>query len=312
MIGGQGHPEEHRLSLAIEAPDLGTPSPESPGATTVRISLDVEDPDGVTTRAMTPEALEMFPVENQLYGVRQGRVVDPFGHRWLMGDPSRTDREREDGRVPSNTWNRVIYRAWAPVYDLCLERFFRPGRLACARLLALSAGERVLIVGVGTGLDLPWLPAGVTALGVDLSGQMLERAERRVAHASADIELHCCDASELGVASASFDAAILSLILSVVPDPVAVLNETMRAVRPGGRAVVFDKFAPDGTNPSRLRRVLSRLTAVFGTEVDRRLEDILAGAPCVVVHNEPSILHGQYRVVLLARDPHRDTTRSGE
>jgi PhnB protein len=77
----------HRLGVTSEAPDLGTPSPETVGATTVRISLDVDDPDAVAQRAIAAGGQEMFPVADQPYGMRQGRVVDPFGHHWLIGCP---------------------------------------------------------------------------------------------------------------------------------------------------------------------------------------------------------------------------------
>lgn len=75
----------YHLGVATEAPDLGTPSPETLGATTVRISLEVDDPDAVATRAIAAGAREMFAVADQPYGMRQGRVVDPFGHHWLIG-----------------------------------------------------------------------------------------------------------------------------------------------------------------------------------------------------------------------------------
>lgn len=76
-----------RLGVATEAPDLGTPSPETIGATTVRVSLDVDDPDLFAARAVAAGARQMFPVADQPYGMRQGRVVDPFGHHWLIGGP---------------------------------------------------------------------------------------------------------------------------------------------------------------------------------------------------------------------------------
>jgi PhnB protein len=73
------------VGLAPEAPELGTPSPETLGATTVRVSLDVDDPNAVAARAVAAGATLLFPVEDQEYGMRQGRVVDPFGHHWLIG-----------------------------------------------------------------------------------------------------------------------------------------------------------------------------------------------------------------------------------
>jgi PhnB protein len=74
------------LGVATEAPQLGTPSPETVEATTVRVSLHVDDPDAAAARAVAAGATEMFPVADQPYGLRQGRVVDPFGHHWLIAD----------------------------------------------------------------------------------------------------------------------------------------------------------------------------------------------------------------------------------
>jgi len=79
-IGGE------RLGVATEAPELGTPAPESAGATTVRLSLHVADPDAAQARAAAAGARVMFPVADQPYGLRQGRVVDPFGHHWLIAN----------------------------------------------------------------------------------------------------------------------------------------------------------------------------------------------------------------------------------
>ena len=74
------------FGVATEAPQLGTPSPETAGATTVRVSLHVDDPDAAAARAIAAGAKEMFPVADQPYGLRQGRVVDPFGHHWLIAN----------------------------------------------------------------------------------------------------------------------------------------------------------------------------------------------------------------------------------
>jgi len=73
------------VGVATEAPELGTPSPETIGATTVRISLEVDDPDAVWAQALAAGATEMFALADQPYGMRQGRVVDPYGHHWLIG-----------------------------------------------------------------------------------------------------------------------------------------------------------------------------------------------------------------------------------
>ena len=79
--------EGQHVGVATEAPDLGTPSPETVGGTTVRISLHVADADAAQARAVAAGARELFAVTDQPYGLRQGRVVDPFGHHWLISHP---------------------------------------------------------------------------------------------------------------------------------------------------------------------------------------------------------------------------------
>lgn len=196
----------------------------------------------------------------------------------------------------------MVYRAWAPVYDRALERFFAPGRAAAIRALALRPGERVLLVGVGTGQDLPLLPGGVSAVGVDLSEPMLRRAEARRLESAATVVLEQGDGEALDLPTSSFDAVVLHLVLSVAPHPATVVAEAMRVLRPGGRAVVFDKFAPEGREASVARRLLNLVTTAFGTEIDRHLGEVLGTAPCHVVSDTPSLLGGQYRVVLLHRE----------
>ena len=76
-----------RFGVVSEVPEGGTPSPETAGATTVRLSLVVEDPEDLAARAVAAGCELLFPVADQPYGWRQGRVVDPFGHHWLVGRP---------------------------------------------------------------------------------------------------------------------------------------------------------------------------------------------------------------------------------
>ena len=78
---------EAEFGVVDEAPQVGNLSPETLGGTSVRISLYVADPDAVAQRAIDAGAELLFPVEDQPYGMRQGRVRDPFGHQWLIGRP---------------------------------------------------------------------------------------------------------------------------------------------------------------------------------------------------------------------------------
>ena len=73
--------------MADEAPEAGNLSPEALGGTSVRLNLLVADPDEVAAVAIANGAVEVAPVADQSYGLRQGRLADPFGHHWLIGPP---------------------------------------------------------------------------------------------------------------------------------------------------------------------------------------------------------------------------------
>lgn len=75
---------DSRLMLCEEGKEVPTKSPQSLSATTAAIHLYVEDVDALFTRAVEAGAKVVFPLANQFYGDRAGRVIDPFGHQWIL------------------------------------------------------------------------------------------------------------------------------------------------------------------------------------------------------------------------------------
>lgn len=201
-------------------------------------------------------------------------------------------------RVESNRWNRWRYTFWAPVYDLAARGLDRRRRTSLA-LLDARPGEHLLIVGAGTGADLKHLPAGCAILATDLTPAMLRRARPRARQGT---HLVVMDGHQLAVPDAVFDGVVLHLILAVIPEPARCLREAARALRPGGRVVVFDKFVR-GRRPALPLRVLNAVVRVLFTDMTRRFEDILerSGADLVAVHDRPAMLGGLYRHLLLRK-----------
>jgi PhnB protein len=79
--------DDERFFVVDENPDAFNLSPTAIGGTSVRMNLVVDDADASTERALAAGATVIFPVNDQPYGLRQGRVQDPFGHHWLIGTP---------------------------------------------------------------------------------------------------------------------------------------------------------------------------------------------------------------------------------
>lgn len=102
-------------------------------------------------------------------------------------------------------------------------------------LLQPAAGEEVLIIGAGTGADLPFLPSGARITAIDLTPAMLARLEQRAAALGHSVQAHVMDGQALSLPSNRYDAVILHLILAVFPDPVACIREAERVLKPGGR-----------------------------------------------------------------------------
>jgi phosphatidylethanolamine/phosphatidyl-N-methylethanolamine N-methyltransferase len=178
---------------------------------------------------------------------------------------------KPNGVTRGTRWERRRYALWAPLYDFVVSPF-RKARRRSVDGLALRPGERVLLVGAGTGEDLPFIPEGVFTVATDLTPAMLRRAR----HKARDRDhLAVTDGHSLALRSNSFDAVVLHLILAVIPDPALCLAEAVRVLRPGGRITVLDKFVADGQSASKGRRLLNRVTRPIATDITRRLDDII-------------------------------------
>lgn len=167
-------------------------------------------------------------------------------------------------------------------------------------LAALPAEpSRILLAGVGTGLDLPHLPRQHRYVGLDATPAMLRRAVQRGGHL--DYFGVLGDAQRLPFATAAFDAVVLHLILAVVPQPAACLAESARVLRPGGRILILDKFLRP-SQPALLRRLANPLVRRIATRLDVVFEEVLATAPGLEVEkDQPALAGGWFRYIVLQK-----------
>lgn len=189
------------------------------------------------------------------------------------------------------------YTRLAPLYDTVVAAASRGARRESLDHLPRSASD-VLLLGVGTGLDLPHLPADHRYTGLDFNAAMLARSLPRAS--GLDYTAVRGDAMKLPFADACFDCVVLHLIVAVVPDGRACLAETARVLRPGGAVLVLDKFLRRG-RPAPLRRLMSPVTGRIATRLDVVLEDLLLDQPFAVLSDDPAAFGGWFRRVRLLR-----------
>ena len=181
--------------------------------------------------------------------------------------------------VVENDFVARVYEKLASVYDIMFGPILHPGRVDAIRRMGIRPGDRVLEVGVGTGINAALYPRDCAVTGIDLSSSMLEKARDRIARKGVrNVRLMQMDAANLKFADDTFDIVYAPYVISVVPDPVAVAREMRRVCRPGGRIVILNHFLSKNGLGARLERVISPLTVHIGFKSDLDLPAFVAQA----------------------------------
>jgi phosphatidylethanolamine/phosphatidyl-N-methylethanolamine N-methyltransferase len=158
------------------------------------------------------------------------------------------------------------YRRYARFYDVCFGAVFQPGRRAIVDRMDCGPGERILEVGVGTGLSLPLYPQGVSVVGIDISRDMLDRARARQARDGLDYVagLMVMDAENMAFGDDSFDKVVAMYVASVVPDPRRLVDEMRRVCKPGGQIFMVNHFHSSNPVLGGFERLLAPLSKQLG------------------------------------------------
>jgi phosphatidylethanolamine/phosphatidyl-N-methylethanolamine N-methyltransferase len=198
------------------------------------------------------------------------------GGRYIASMNTQATAVPADVARVQRTWTRL-----APVYDMIYGTMLQPGRRRAVARMVLGPGDRVLEVGVGTGMGLELYPRWARVVGIDLSRAMLDRARARAAELPArdHIELREMDATSMAFEDARFDVVYAPYILNVVPDPLAVASEMRRVCRPGGRIILLNRFRSQDRRLAAVDDLVSTMSSVTGTKWNLPLQPFLTEVP---------------------------------
>ena len=172
-----------------------------------------------------------------------------------------------------------VYEKLASVYDVIFGPTLHPGRVQALQRMGIKPGDRVLEVGVGTGINACLYPRDAAVTGIDLSESMLEKARDRVARKGlSNVRLLEMDAADLKFSDGTFDIVYAPYLISVVPDPVAVTREMHRVCRSGGRLIFLNHFRSTNAVLAWIERIISPFTVHIGFKSDLDLPAFVAQA----------------------------------
>jgi phosphatidylethanolamine/phosphatidyl-N-methylethanolamine N-methyltransferase len=196
-----------------------------------------------------------------------------------------------------------VYSVLARVYDGFFDWALGPGRRAAVTRLPVSGGDRILEIGVGTGLSLPLYPASCHVTGIDITDAMLDRARSRMVRSGQDnVELRRMDARDLKFPDGSFDAVVAPYVVSVVPDPSRVMAEAARVCRPGGVVAVVNRFRSAAPVLHQLDGWFTPLTQWIGFRLDLPLDTVTSTPGLTVERIDRVNLFRAWRLVWLRRE----------
>ncbi len=172
-----------------------------------------------------------------------------------------------------------IYSLYSYFYDSFFGAIFHPGLRAASELMNIQPGERVLEVGIGTGMSLSLYPDNVEVVGIDINQDMIKQAgEKKQRMSYTNVKLCITDATEMGFKDNYFDKVIASHSITVIPKPDETLKELKRVCKEDAEFFFLNYSGSDDNVVARIEKAWSPIRSRLGLGKAIDLEGLLQKA----------------------------------
>ncbi len=172
-----------------------------------------------------------------------------------------------------------LYAEFAPLYDKVFGKIFFARLRRVIEALDIPRGAKVLEVGAGTGTSFPAYPRHCEVTGIDLAPDMLSRAQDKILENDwSHISVMEMNALDLEFPDNSFDYVMAFHVVTVVPDPIRMIQEAKRVCKPGGKIVIVNHFTSRFPLLGFFTEAIDPLTRRLGWSTKLRLKPFIEEA----------------------------------
>lgn len=169
-----------------------------------------------------------------------------------------------------------IYSNYSNFYDFIFRQFFVPRQKHVIDQMDIKPNDKILDVGVGTGLSLPLYPEYCHVTGIDLSDAMLNKAHKKInKYALKNITLKQMDAMDIQFGDNAFDQVIATFVISVVPDPIRVISEMKRVCKKDCNLIIINHFQSSNKFMAKFEDWVNPICRKIGWRTDLDLDDLI-------------------------------------